>query len=503
MISPEDSSILTIGPFGHGKATFLRFFCQNEDGFKAPYQIRGVKRFKEKVYHVFKTPGFEAPAELDEAKIAELGLKFLEEVKNVFVQAGEAITALFLVYNPHAGEVSHSMDQLLQAVKISWNHTILVVTHASTFLPAKSERDQYQRWNAYLESDGCPKSLKEMVKRVNNRCLLVECVPTKNEKYCNTMAERCVEMLDRIQKDHGVYRNSLFLSAREEASKRLLKSYKSFANNEQFRKVIDQQKEGFKDLKMQVMQFQKKYRALIPLVKEIAKEFQHFLKIVQYAKKGGKIAAVTGVAGGIGLGVLGGILAPFTAGASLGLLIAGGVAAGTGIGTGAVVWGITNLIEKFEEEDVIRKAEGPVREYREDLIAFYETYDVVTAKLKESIISLLDGSQIDEDAFVAAICLALGVKENDVTTASDVIQKIIFFHVFRGNNEELKQSLGKIAAGFGEFNQSTSAAEVAARTFLLAHKEGMPIDHYLLEAIKLMEIELEALENLSNLSNLN
>ena len=254
---------------------------------------------------------------------------------------------------------------------------------------------------------------------------------------------------------------------------------------------------------MQVMQFQEKYRALIHLVKEIAKEFQEFLKTLESAKKGGKNAIVTGVAGGIGLGVLGGILAPFTAGVSLGLLTAGGVAVGAGIGTGAVVWGITNLIEKFEEEDVIRKAEGPVREYREDLIAFYETYDVVTAKLKESIFSLLDGSQIDEDAFVAAICLALGVKENDVTTASDVIQKIIFFHVFRGNNEELKQSLGKIAAGFGEFNQSTSAAEVAARTFLLAHKEGMPIDHYLLEAIKLMEIELEALENLSNLSNLN
>ena len=505
MISPEDSSILTIGPVGHGKATFLRFFCQNEDGFKAPHQIRGVKRFKEKVYHVFKTPGFEALAELDEAKIAKLGLKFLEEVKNVFVQAGEAITALFLVYNPHAGEVSHSMDQLLQAVKISWNHTILVVTHASTFLPVKSDskQDQYQRWNAYLKSSDCPKSLKEMVKRVNNRCLLVESVPTKNEKYCITIAERCVEMLDRIQKDHGVYRNSLFLSAREEASKRLLKSYKSFGNNVQFRKVIDEQKEGFKDLKMQVMQFQKKNRALIPLIKEIAKKFQEFLKTLESAKKGGKIAAVTGVAGGIGLGVLGGILAPFTAGASLGLLIAGGVAAGTGIGTGAVVWGISKLIEKFEEEDVIRKAEGPLREYRKDLIAFYETYDVVTAKLKESIISLLDGSLIDEDAFVAAICLALGVEENDVTTASEVIQKIIFFHVFRGNNEELKQSLGKIAAGFGEFNQSTSAAEVAARTFLLAHDEGMPIDHYLLEAIKLMEIELEALENLSNLSNLN
>ena len=155
------------------------------------------------------------------------------------MQAGEAITALFLVYNPHTGEVSHSMDQLLQAVKISWNHTILVVTHASTFLPAKSEQDQYRYWNAYLESDGCPKSLKEMVKRVNNRCLLVESVPTKNEKYCNTIAERCVEMLDRIQKDHGVYRNSLFLSAREEATKKLLKSYKSFGNNVQFRKVID------------------------------------------------------------------------------------------------------------------------------------------------------------------------------------------------------------------------------------------------------------------------
>ena len=165
--------------------------------------------------HVIDTPGLGDTRHLGKhdskaEDIAEDAARLATELTKMMMLMRGGITAFLLVvpicHREHLGTLN-----LLDCLDIFGNyrnHTILVLTHGLYL--GISEKDQNRKLQSVLKSRKCPRALDKVMKKVQNRHIIVEAKEWRGDpEYRNGVLKQLMSYSDDMTAQHGPYHDDL------------------------------------------------------------------------------------------------------------------------------------------------------------------------------------------------------------------------------------------------------------------------------------------------------
>lgn len=284
-----DYSMLITGVTGSGKSTFCNFLCcsnafEANSGFAsvtatsaaATITMQG-KRIK-----LIDTPGFCDDHETEEEHMKEFG--------QALVLASKGVNAVGLIISAKARYTNNEANtiQYMTEFPEMWPYMFIIFSNAGSLGTTEQERDLQLKEN--LKQSRCPKSLIELVKKVNNRYVLVESVKKSNdpEAYYKAKTEEMYKMLAKLDEanNHYLYTNALFRRAKEvidklmkeklEAEKRLhqltIKAETDVQKRQEDRKIVEKAKVNVQKVEEEKKHVEKQLEEKLKVTKAKHKE---------------------------------------------------------------------------------------------------------------------------------------------------------------------------------------------------------------------------------------
>ena len=191
--------------------------CCNEDAFRAHGGFASITSksaaaavtLQNKSIQLIDTPGFCDDYETDDQHMDEVGEALFLARKGVNA-VGLAISA-GTRYTENNTKV---IDEISNISNSLWPFTFIVFTHADNLGDTEEERQEMLKKN--LSAKRCPAALLELLKRLDNRYVLLDS-NDKTEEYHRLKVQEIMEMINSIYKknDGKKYTNELFNKAKD------------------------------------------------------------------------------------------------------------------------------------------------------------------------------------------------------------------------------------------------------------------------------------------------
>lgn len=209
-----DYTLLVTGVTGSGKSALCNFLSCSNTAFETSSGFASVTAksaaaiitMQGKRVKLIDTPGFCDDYDTEEEHMQEFG--------EAVVLASKGVNGIGLVINAKARYSSNersTIDQMSQYQDL-WPYMFIIFTHARSL--GVSEEDQNKQLQSNFEESRCPESLKDLMKKVKNRYILVESIKPSGdpEDYYQKKTKELEIMLSGIYEANGfqVYTNELF-----------------------------------------------------------------------------------------------------------------------------------------------------------------------------------------------------------------------------------------------------------------------------------------------------
>ena len=193
-----DFAIILTGIIGSGKSSFGNFFMKKKV-FAAKWSLKPVttapasctSTIAGKCITMIDTPGFSDPSLL----------KLDEEFTKAIIDIPNTIHAICLVINIRNRFTSNEirlLDKLL-TMEETIPYVFLVFTHAK-LLGNTDEEQRKAIENLLRNTQNCPKVVQSILRKINNRFMLLECVePMKEEGYYDKKSHELLLILQGIK----------------------------------------------------------------------------------------------------------------------------------------------------------------------------------------------------------------------------------------------------------------------------------------------------------------
>ena len=501
--------MVTIGVTGHGKSTFLNFLSKIKRfnvplGHNVASCTEGVSKailsMKDKTCHLIDTPGL-----LDTERASELCLKgksigeitstieedTLEHLKEAFLLAGKTLNIFLFVYNPCC-KWSMEMEVAMKVLEgmISWKHTVLVLTHAADAFDGKTVEERFEELERFQRSAKCPRGYKNLLERTRNRCMIVESKHwSKDEVHYEEVLKQLFTSIESIHTKSEGIENVGFTSAREKVAAKFLEDFKVSKLQRTFSTVAEKYQSTYNQVQAEARQLVPVIQGLTESLKEVGKSLLNLKEKIVRTKI---LAACTSIFGIITTVFSVVVLNPVALSGGISLLVGG-------IATAA----ITSVVENIKKHAAVKEANGYLADYKNKSEAFYNIYKIFKEGLQSE---LKERGKCQLGNTVKAICTFLHISEEDSTAILDIssaARKLDILQNLKEGNLSMYEGtpFSVMAAGLLEFLKGEDAAEGAARTYALSVNLEKSPDHYLLEAVTMMERERDLIKALGGLTN--
>ena len=205
---------MVIGVTGSGKSSTCNFFF-DEKRFQVEACLEsitsvsdaGTFRYNEEVINIIDTPGFCDGFMSTEENIHELG--------RAVVLAMNGVHAIALVINLSQRFTNTKAYDEMEFLGGIWKFAFVIFTQAAAYGP--NEEAQLDRLQATLSNSRCPTILKEVLSKVSNRYMLLECSQVNDEKYRIAKLDELIKMINIVlsNNDNKLYKNYLMKTAFE------------------------------------------------------------------------------------------------------------------------------------------------------------------------------------------------------------------------------------------------------------------------------------------------
>ena len=216
---------MMLGVTGAGKSTLGNFICGKAAVFpesdvimesKTKFaSIESTKFGNNQLLEVIDSPGLNDTQSLGKSgskaiDTAEDHASLITELTKMMIMIRAGITAFLIVIpvnvRDHSG--TQSLLDFLDIFGNYWNHSIVVLTHGKTL--ARTEKEQYKKFNGVLDSAICPPIWKKLRDKVNNRFVIVESKEWRLEqKYQKGVVNKLIMLTSNISRQHGIYDDGL------------------------------------------------------------------------------------------------------------------------------------------------------------------------------------------------------------------------------------------------------------------------------------------------------
>ncbi|XP_065897538.1 uncharacterized protein [Dysidea avara] len=215
-----DYSLLITGITGSGKSSLCGFICCDKEAYvskpgfasETANSAAAIVTLQDKKIKLIDTPGFCDDFETDEQHMAQVG-------EGIF-SARKGVNAVGLAINAGSRYTKNDTTVIkeISEIKNLWTFTFIIFTHADSLGDTDDERKAKLKSNLAL--DRCPEALKDLMKRIKHRYILVDST-NNTEEYHRAKVQEIVEMVDVIylDNDRKLYTNELFNKAKEIAEK--------------------------------------------------------------------------------------------------------------------------------------------------------------------------------------------------------------------------------------------------------------------------------------------
>jgi len=214
--STVDFSVILTGVTGSGKSSACNFYCNKEKEFptgggilpvtmKSHAAITTMLNYK---VRIIDSPGFCDDHVTEEEHMKELGRGIM------FARQGVHAIGLVLAVDGRFTGAEATMLKEMEHFGELWPYMFILFTKAK----AQGDDDGAQRFNMTqtLSDPRCPDSLKLLMRRVDNRFIMLESVAPMGGNYHQ---DKCIELIrmikDIFEKRKKVYTNTLFQYALE------------------------------------------------------------------------------------------------------------------------------------------------------------------------------------------------------------------------------------------------------------------------------------------------
>ena len=513
---PDVVSVVTVGVTGHGKSQFLNFLCKSDEKFAIPsgYSVgscmfnvpsghsvgsctksvsKALLSVKDKTYHLIDTAGLlntEGVFELfrEGNSIQEIssiiGNDTESHLKDALLLAGKMLHVFLFVYNPTCKwtmEMEVSM-KILENI-ISWDHTILVLTHALDAFGRKTEEDMLKELEQYQGSSECPRGYKWLLDKIQNRIVIVESEHwEQDESHYKEVKHQLLACIDNISSKSQGIKNVQFLEARKKEADKLLEEYKVSKFRATFSTVAAEYKSAYDEVQAKARELVPVMDQLIGCLKDVSKSLLDREEQITRAKVVVRLHSFVGIiVTGIGVAIFN----PFAI--EFGLDTAYGV---TSKMIGIVVKGLKN-------DKALQESDTHLKSYMNNVDAFYDAL----ARFNQS---LPNGGESQKIATTKAVCHFLQVKEDEstnilriseATTKLGILKNLKsgHLHKYKGN------TMVALAVYLREFFRGKDAAEGAARTYLLSEQHSKSPDYGIKQVATLLGRERDVIKTLAGL----
>ena len=234
---------MEVGVTGAGKSCLGNFILQEDNRFPESEIILKSKTQKASVectvfdtqrLCIVDTPGFGDTLRIGTHEsiamdIANDASHLIIEFTKMMMLTKTGISAFFIVVPLHHRDYA-GLQQLLNFFLILgnfWNHSIVVLTHGTAIGGTKDE--QYKTFTDLLQDPDCPPLLIDLVKKVNDRFVIVEAKDWRNDTaYRNEVVTKLLSLSDDIIKQNGLYQDNLQSIGREAYEKAKLQYRNEF-----------------------------------------------------------------------------------------------------------------------------------------------------------------------------------------------------------------------------------------------------------------------------------
>ena len=208
------------GVTGSGKSSFCSFLCCDENAFasKAGFASETVNSaaaivtLQDKNVKLIDTPGF--------CDVVEDTAEHVQKVGEGIYSARKGVNAVGLAisagnrYSPNETVVIEEISQIKSMV----DFTFILFTHADYL--GDTDAEQAHELKNNLAAERCPAVLKDLMKQVKDRYVLVDSTNNTVE-YHRAKVQEILEMIEtvHIENDRRLYTNELFIKAKETQEK--------------------------------------------------------------------------------------------------------------------------------------------------------------------------------------------------------------------------------------------------------------------------------------------
>lgn len=249
-----DYRILIIGVTGAGKSTACNFFLDKE-AFKAKKgaisittksEAHGGDILGKKVLFI-DTPGFSDAYQSNEERINDLAKALL------FARNGVHALGICFDGSRRYNEACEKTIEQLSQLGTFWPHAFILYTHAARM--GKTEDERLGQIKQCIQQERCPKGLKDLLERVENRVITVES-KNKDETYrVKYRDEKCEELLRLVNKIHDnncrrLYDNEMFKVAKKNYDEVVQEKKKQKVNLQEVQKQLKEYIEKCDDMKV-------------------------------------------------------------------------------------------------------------------------------------------------------------------------------------------------------------------------------------------------------------
>lgn len=479
----QHKSLVALGVTGHGKSTFLNYIC-NANRFQTSSGLFGLRSctkktdsellaMADKPLLLIDTPGLLDTSRIEEAAqrdstttewhsaVQDEGEQLLQELKRAFLIAGERINAFLLVYNISqrwSMEMSSACG-LLDKI-LSWDHTILVVTHGTVV--SREPKEWQTKFREFVASTSCPEQLRLIVERVEKRVLIVDSTSKMEENRVSATIE-ILKMVDGIDSSKEACLNACFLQAERNFLALKLKQIEELESNSKFTALVHRVAPLYQSLTELGKAMISSHSTLISSLQELADTLDTIQgPTPKFQKQLTEAVGGTATAGvGVGLIAVGIIVAPLTFGAV--------AAAGVVVATAGCAIGTPPIISILKDN---AKAMTAQKWLENDLQSSQRFYNKLMEMEKEANCVFQNSSDTLTESALVTLAFQYGHTLNssiNMQLLTKAFMKVKYFQKLRQDAKEVSQvqtAMGgpsQLHIGFQMFESSRNVREVAAK----------------------------------------
>lgn len=474
-------AVVAVGATGHGKSSTLNTLC-GVNHFETSTGLMGLQSCTKTTQSisllmeggenlvVIDTPGLmdtdrvqqQGKLGYESTVVIKEGSSFLEELHKAFVIAGEEIHAFLLVVNlsQRWSVEMTAVIELLKKMGFPWSNTILVVTHGRQVHTNPNQRKS--ELLSLLANEACPQQLKELMRQIDNRVLIIDNTEDSLEQ-CAAFVREFVALLHCIRLP---YRNDLFLQAEEGYALHCEEVLADICTNKALIKISREALPKYWDLREMGLELVEAHKKLISTLERIA-EILDDRTISDPKVIKARIAGMVTTIAGLGATLIGVGFTPVTAGGSLAFVAAGGALLAAGTATS----GLAPVVKFIKQKVEMRTAEKHLANDQKLAHSFYELYGTIRSHVEQVI---ENNGRTSVDAVLARMICGENRKD-----AKQMIKSLQLLRVFqqvraraRGENNvdaDMLRANGlfSLPTGFNQLESQLDVACVAANAVIL------------------------------------